>query len=202
MVPDASDHAGEHAIDAQPLPRFAVVDVETSGLSTRWHRILQIGVVIVADGQVVDTWTTLVRLRWPLQRVGPRRVHGLSRRTLRGAPRMREAMTELAERLDGTVFAGHNAAFDAAFIERAARRCGVPLQLGPRLCTLRLSRWLDPERTQSHRLVDVCARYGVPLDRPHDALHDALATAEILPHLLRAHEVADAAALEPLYDRR
>ncbi len=100
------------------LPRFAVVDVETSGLSSRRHRILQIGVVTVeGDGTVVDQWSSLVRLTWPWSRVGPRQVHGITRRALRGAPRAAEAMAELGRRLDGAVFTAHNADFDAAFIE-------------------------------------------------------------------------------------
>ena len=134
------------------LPRFAVVDIETSGLSTRRHRILQIGLVTVVGGQIADQWSTLVRLRWPWQRVGPRNVHGLTRGQLRDAPTLRSALTELAGRLDGAVFTAHNADFDAAFIERAARREHIALRLDPRLCTLRLSRQLDPERTMSHRL--------------------------------------------------
>jgi DNA polymerase III epsilon subunit-like protein len=36
------------------LPRFSVVDIETSGLSLRWHRILQVAVVSVVDGRVVE----------------------------------------------------------------------------------------------------------------------------------------------------
>ena len=119
------------------LPRFAVVDVETSGLSSRRHRILQIGVVTVeGDGTVVDQWSSLVRLAWPWSRVGPRRVHGITRRALRGAPTAGEAMAELRRRLDGAVFTAHNADFDAAFIERAAARSGMTLQLDRRLCTL------------------------------------------------------------------
>ena len=54
------------------LPRFAVVDLETCGLNTRRHRILQLGMVVVdADGTVIDQWSSLVKLGWPLQRVGP-----------------------------------------------------------------------------------------------------------------------------------
>ena len=55
-----------------------------------------------------------------------------------------------------------------------------------------LSRRLDPDRQLSHRLADLCARYDVALDRPHDALADAAATAAVLPHLLAAHGVARA----------
>jgi len=184
------------------LPRFAVVDIETSGLSLRRHRILQVAVVTVQDGAVVDEWSSLVRLRWPWQRVGARSVHGIDRRTLRAAPVRAHVMRELADRLDGSVFTAHNAAFDWSFIERAARRDGVALPPVRRLCTLRLSRRLDPDRTASHRLDDLCLRYDVTNVRPHDALHDARATATVLHHLLAANQVAEQGDLDDLYERR
>jgi DNA polymerase III subunit epsilon len=184
------------------MPRFAVVDLETSGLSSRRHRILQIGLVTVEpDGTVIDQWSTLVRLAWPWSRVGPRRVHGITRRSLRHAPAANQALAELTRRLDGAVFTAHNADFDAEFLERAARRHGVPLRLERRLCTLRLSRRLDPDRQFTHGLADLCARYDIPLDRPHDALCDARAAAGVLPHLLAAHGVVEEADLDELYTR-
>ena len=109
-------------------PLFAVVDVETSGLRPRRDHLLQIAVVTVdADGNVVDRWTTLVRLRHWWHRVGPRHIHGITRRRLRPAPAARDALRELASRLDGRVFTAHNADFDAEFIEQSARRVGVHL---------------------------------------------------------------------------
>jgi DNA polymerase-3 subunit epsilon len=186
------------------LPRFAVVDVETSGFSTRRHHILQLAMVTVeADGTVVDRWSTLVKLRWPWQRVGPTHVHGLRRVDLRGAPSIDPVLAEFSTRLDGSVFTAHNADFDSGFLLRAARRrpdLGLPATLSPRLCTLRMSRRLDPEREQSHSLSDLCRRYGVELARPHDALADATATAEVLPHLLDAHGITDVVDLQPFYD--
>jgi DNA polymerase III subunit epsilon len=196
VVSRASPPASER-FDA---PTFAVVDVETSGLSTRRNRILQIGLVTVElDGTVVDEWSTLVGLRWPWSRVGPRRVHGITRRALRGAPKAPAAIHELRDRIAGSVFTAHNADFDAAFIELAAARTGVPLALGRRLCTLQLSRRLDPDRLLTHGLLDLCARYDVILERHHDALSDARATAGVLPHLLAAHGVLDEADLDALY---
>jgi DNA polymerase-3 subunit epsilon len=187
-----------------PLPTFAVVDLETSGLSTRRHRVLQVGVVTVtADGTVVDEWSSLVKLRWPLQRVGPTDIHGITRQHLKGAPRLGDTLDELGDRLEGSIFTAHNAAFDAAFLARATRRRPADDRLrtglNPLLCTLRMSRRLDPQREQSHRLADVCARYDVALDRPHDALGDATATATVLPHLLAAHGIIDASQLAPFY---
>lgn len=192
---------------SRPPLRFGVVDIETSGLETDRHRILQIGLALIeidpSDHRVteIDRWSSFVRLRRPWERLGPRRVHGIRRRDLRGAPRISQALTDLQQRLTGAMFTAHNAAFDAGFLTEAAREAGVPLHLGPRLCTLRMSRRLDPERLQSHRLGDLCSRYGVPLDRPHDALEDALATAAILPHLLRAHGITETDQLLPFTDR-
>jgi DNA polymerase-3 subunit epsilon len=177
---------------------FAVVDVETSGLSARRHRILQVAVVAVAaDGTIVDRWSSYVRPRWG--RVGPSHIHGLSARDLRRSPRFETIAPELAHRLDGAIVVAHNASFDWAFISRALRRAGVGHPDANRLCTMRLSRSLDPERQLSHRLADVTERYGVSLEHAHDARADAEATALVLPHLLRAAGVdpADAEAMRP-----
>ena len=187
-----------------PLPRFAVIDLETSGFSVRRHRILQVGLVTVeGDGHVVDEWSSLVRLRWPLQRVGPTDVHHISRSTLRGAPRLDDVLDELGCRIGGAIVTAHNAGFDAGFLLRAARHRpaddALRRSLDRPLCTLRMSRRLDPDRLESHRLGDVAARYDVALDRPHDALADAGATAAVLPHLLAAHGIDDVAQLEPFY---
>lgn len=199
----ASATEASRALDLA-LPRFAVVDIETSGLSTRRHRVLQVAVVSVDQGAVVDEWSSLIALRWPwpIHRVGPRRVHGIGRRDLRGAPKQAAVLAELADRLDGSVFTAHNVRFDWPFLASAARQARVELTPSARLCTLRLSRSLDPERALSHRLGDMTARYGISNDRPHDALHDARATAAALPHLLRAHEITTADDLVPLYERR
>lgn len=174
--------------------RFAVVDIETSGLSVRHHRVLQVGVVTVdAAGRVLDRWGTLVRprSRWWF-RVGPRRIHGIDRRSLRRAPLAADVLDGLADRLDGAIVVAHNAAFDLPFLQAFAARERRTLPLGSALCTLTLSRSLDPERRQSHRLGDVCTRYGVTLSRAHDALADAEATAAVLPHLLAAHAIETA----------
>jgi DNA polymerase-3 subunit epsilon len=177
--------------DDLPHVRFAVVDVETSGLSVRRHHLLQVGVVVVdADGVVLDRWSSLVRPRWRwLARVGPTSLHGIRRRDVRDAPPLPEVLTHVASMLDGTVFVAHNAEFDLAFLRKAAAASGVRLPIDTSLCTLRLSRQLDPSRTSSHRLGAICERYGVELVRPHDALADADATAAVLPHLLRANGI-------------
>jgi DNA polymerase III subunit epsilon len=191
------------ALVRSPLPAgvpladtvFAVVDVETSGLSSRRHRVLQIAVVRVrGDGTIIDRWSTFVRPGF--SRVGrSTRVHGLTRRSLRGAPRFAEVVSELVERLDGAIVTAHNVGFDWAFLRRGLRRSGYPVPDAVRLCTLRLSRSLDAAGDSSHRLVELCERYGITLARAHDALADATATAELLPHLFGAASITESERL-------
>jgi DNA polymerase-3 subunit epsilon len=173
--------------------RYAVVDVETSGLSRRRHRVLQVAIVVTtANGTVVDRWASLVRPRWGrFGRVGPTHVHGLTARHLRSAPPFAAVAPDIVRRLDGAVFVAHNAAFDWAFVSRSLRRVGYPPPDAARLCTMRLSRAVAPAEP-SHRLVDVCARYGVVIARPHDALADAEAAAAVLPSLLAEPHAPDA----------
>jgi DNA polymerase III epsilon subunit family exonuclease len=185
----------ETTVTTVPTLRYAVVDVETSGLSIRRDRVLQVGVVVVdRQGVVLDRWASLVRPRRRVfHRVGPTRLHGIRRRDVRHAPLLADVMTQLASRLDGAVFVAHNAEFDLAFLQKAAAEVGTTLPTTDTLCTLQLSRQLDPQRQHSHRLAALCDRYDVTLVRPHDALADADATAAVLPHLLLAHSLqADA----------
>jgi DNA polymerase III subunit epsilon len=187
-------------------PRFAVVDVETSGLSPRVHRILQVAVVTVgADGTVTDRWSSYVRPRWPrIARTGPVEIHGIRRRHLVGAPPLDDVLVELRARTSGAILVAHNLEFDWAFLQRAARRRKLQLSPEGRLCTLELARSIplaDGEERRSNRLGDLCGRYGVDLERAHDALADAEATAALIPHLLRGAGVASAGGLDQFVAR-
>jgi DNA polymerase-3 subunit epsilon len=182
---------------------FAVVDVETSGLKTQSHRLLQVGVVVASgDGTVLDRWSSFVRPRWwRVARLGPTDIHGISRGDLRHAPSLPEVYAELAPRLDGAIVTAHNVAFDWAFLQRGANRAHRALPASQRLCTLRLSRSLDPEHERSHRLADLCERYDVTNARAHHALADAEATAAILPHLLREAGIVSRGDLDQRLER-
>ncbi len=171
--------------------RFAVVDTETTGLSGTDDYVLQLGVVVArADGTIEDQYETFVRRNfWKPGRLGAFKVHGITRRNLWRGISPNEMLERLNNYLSTTIFVAHNAKFDIAFLTSEATRAKTAINLNGPLDTLKLSRALDPKRSLSHRLKDVTARYNVVVDRPHDALADALGTALVLPHLLRAHNI-------------
>jgi len=178
---------------------FAVVDVETTGLRFDRDQILQIAVVLQDwTAHPTSVWSTYVRPSQFWSRdLGPRHVHGISRRKLILAPTTAPAMQKFAQLTSGRILVAHNAEFDTKFLQAAALEHHVELNWAGVLCTLKLSRKLDPQREQTHKLSTLCEKYGVALDQAHHAEHDARATAEVLPHLLSAHGITDAESLQP-----
>ena len=178
---------------------FAVVDVETTGLRFDRDQILQIAVVLQDwTAHPTSVWSTYVRPSQFWSRdLGPQHVHGISRRKLIFAPSTAKAMQKFAQLTSGRILVAHNAEFDTKFLQAAALENEVDLNWAGVLCTLKLSRKLDPQRQQTHKLSTLCEKYGVVLDQAHHAEHDARATAEVLPHLLSAHGITDAESLQP-----
>lgn len=168
--------------------RVAVIDLETGGLDPQSDPILQmalVGATVAGAGVVIDhEWSTMVRLPRPWSPYGARHIHGIKRRQLLLAPSAATALSRLSEQCGDRTIVAHNLAFDWGFLEVASERTGVALPAGRHICTLSLSRALDPKRTQSHRLTDIAQRHGIENERAHDALSDARTAAAILPFLL------------------
>lgn len=182
-------------------PSFAVVDIESTGLRPGEDEILQIAVVIQDwDHKIKGSWSSYVRPRqWLTRDLGPHHVHGIRRRQLLLAKSTSRAMEKFADLTSGKILVAHNASFDVSFLREAAERHGVPLRWAGILCTLNLSRQLDPQRQRTHKLGTLCEKYGVELVQAHDALHDATATAHLLPHLLSGNKITGAASAQPFF---
>lgn len=181
--------------DTRPIARveFLVVDVETTGLSTSDDVILQVGAVVTdASGRIKRSFSTYVRpgngsLPWDTPQPPAHEIHGISNDDVnRGLP-TRRALRRLRRLARRRILVAHNAKFDYGFISSESLRHAVPLRVDNPVCTLELSRKLDPKRAESHRLATLCERYGIPLDNAHDALCDATATARLLSILIKNH---------------
>ncbi|MCP3706466.1 exonuclease domain-containing protein [Paraburkholderia sp. CNPSo 3274] len=165
---DSSLSAAQAAGD---LP-IVFVDLETTGGSAGEHRITEVGVVEVAQGQVTR-WSTLVD---PGQPIPPfiQQLTGITDKMVRGAPRFADIAVELHARLAGKLFVAHNAAFDRGFLRAEFERAGYSFNPDV-LCTVRLSRALFPGEKR-HGLDALVERHAlVPSDR-----HRALADADLL----------------------
>jgi DNA polymerase-3 subunit epsilon len=168
--------------------RFAVVDVETTGMRARGgDRMTEVAIVHM-DG--LRTEVAFESLLNPGVPIPPRitALTGIDDTLVRNAPRFEEVADHVLAALSGRVFVAHNVRFDWAFVRAEIERaCGMAPRV-PRLCTVRLSRALVPE-LERRDLDTVRFFFGIETDRRHRAAGDALVTAAVLRRLLaRAEE--------------
>ncbi|WP_255411412.1 exonuclease domain-containing protein [Brachybacterium sp. YJGR34] len=174
-APDPSAAAGEST------PVFAVLDVETTGLSPAAERIIELAIVRAdAQGRAIDQWVTRLD---PGRSVGATHVHGLRDADVAGAPTFAELAVTIGSVLQGMVVVAHNAEFDLAFLRAEFARVELPMPQCTTYCTLQGSTLYLPHLPR-RRLGDCCAALGIPLEHAHSALGDARATAGLLQRYL------------------
>ncbi|MBN1093321.1 DNA polymerase III [Blastococcus sp. TML/M2B] len=158
----------------------AVIDVETTGLSPRTDRVLEVGIVLLdSRGEVEAEFETLLN---PGRDVGPTAIHGIRAADVVDAPLFGDVAPHLRSLLAGRVVVAHNALFDLRFLAREFGRAGVSFTLSPSLCTMRLAPLFFGAGTRS--LQALCGFLDIPLAQAHAALHDARATAELMLSML------------------
>ncbi|WP_439135161.1 3'-5' exonuclease [Pseudomaricurvus sp.] len=164
---------------------FLVVDTETSSLNAATGELVSAGWVVIRGGRVVLS-TAEHWLMKPRNSVGESAtIHSLRDCELSEGLGEDDLMSRFLQAASGRVLVFHHAPLDLAFLNRISRRLyGAPL-LMPVVDTLQvesrsLERRNQPVMNNMLRLASCCARYNLPPARAHNALTDALATAELL----------------------
>lgn len=175
---------------------YWALDLETGGLDPRRDAILSVGMLPVRRGilRLGEAYQTLVRPAEGL-RVDPGSIRAhelLGGEVAEGRP-VGEVLPEIARRLGGGgVLLVHNRGFDEAFLRRDFKREGLHWPRPPVVDTMdllvRVGRFLHPEMSsdmQPLNLTRARRHYGLPNYGAHDALIDAIATAELFLVLRR-----------------
>ncbi len=176
---------------------FAVVDLETTGSVIGVDEIIEIGLVVIRGGRIIDRFETMV---WSDRTIPPwvARLTGISNDDLEGAPTFSDVAEELFSLLDDNVFVAHDIRFDLPFLRWEFARRGLARPAVTGLCTLVLSRLLWPDLS-SRSLPDLARAFDVDHDNPHRAADDALATGGVLLEALAAVKELGLAELGDLY---
>jgi len=162
--------------------RFLVVDCEMSGLNVATSELLSVGWVRI-DGGTLKYDSRKHILLHAKGGVGESiKIHGLFDHNLAGASSPAQAIAALAREIPGSVLVFHHAPLDLAFLQKAAMNAfGCPL----------IFQYVDTMKIEQSRLerqgktagvqLNVCrSRYGLPPAVAHNAMYDAIATAELL----------------------
>lgn len=157
------------------MDSYISLDLETTGLSPKHDKIIEIGAVKIIDGNIVDTFSTFVN---PGRSLEDRVVAltGITDSDLKKAPLVNEVIGELISFSDDLPLIGHRILFDYSFVKQAAVNSGIKFERTG-VDTLKISRACFPE-LESKRLKDMCNHYDINLNA-HRALNDAIATHEL-----------------------
>lgn len=160
-----------------PESGFAVLKFQTTGLFPyRLDRVVEVAVVhLDSRAQITGRWHSVVN---PLRDLAGEESHGLTEADVLAAPTFDLIAPRLVELLSGRVLVAHNAHFDTAFLMSEFARMGYRPRLGmDAICTMQLARDFLPGAGRS--LVDCCAAFDIDVAHAHQAVEQAVATAEL-----------------------
>jgi DNA polymerase-3 subunit epsilon len=153
-------------------PKLAFVDIETTGTSAIADRIIEIAIIRVENGCVVEEFETLLN---PETFISPyiEAITGITQRQVEDAPVFATVIPKVTSILKDCLFIAHNVRFDYSFIKRELARHEISFT-APRFCTVKLSRTLYPNSPR-HDLDSVIARHNIQIEKRHRAMDDARA---------------------------
>lgn len=158
------------------MTTYAVVDLEATSAS-HTSKIIQIGIAIVEDGKITKTYQTDVNPHEALD-FHITALTGITTAQVERAPDFREIMPAVADILQDCIFVAHNVKFDYQLLARTFEQHGASLDM-PRVDTIELARVFYPS-LKKYGLESLSHVLNLQHDRPHEALSDAYATANLL----------------------
>ena len=164
---------------------FVAFDLETTGLSSKNDRIIEIGAVVVKNGQEVDRFQTFVD---PQRKLEKKIVDltGITDEILVGAPKIEEVFPQFLEFVGNRVLVAHNSDFDTGFIRAECIRQGIPYTFTA-ADTLILSQNLL-QYLSKFKLDIVANALSLPEFNHHRAADDALTCGMIMARLMKMLE--------------
>ena len=162
---------------------FAVVDVETTGLSARNNRIIEIGLVKVKNLKVVEKYHSLINPQTYIPQFITQ-FTGIAEEDVADSPSFSDIAEEINNFLEDSILCGHNLSFDYSFLKSEFMRTGYEPPLNEQICTLKLARRIYPE-LRSKSLGSVTAHLKLKNTNSHRALSDAEVTSKILIKMIK-----------------
>ncbi|NQW23162.1 MAG: hypothetical protein HQ475_06935 [SAR202 cluster bacterium] len=176
-------------IDISPFDQVNVaLDLETTGLDSSRHAIMEIGAVRFRGDEVIETYQTLVNPGQPIPEFIQRLTH-ISPQQVKRAPFFSSVASEIEEFLGADPIIGHNISFDIGFLANN----GVPLN-NPSYDTWDLASIFLPNSRQ-YSLKYLTSYFEVEHADAHRALADAMATKNVYIKLLRLAAEQDSGLL-------
>lgn len=178
LVSDGEPIAYNESDDVLADSSYVVFDVETTGLSAVYDKIIELAAVKMQNGEIVEEFQEFIDPGHPLSETTTN-LTGITNEMVQGSKSEEEVLKAFKEFSKDTILVAHNASFDMGFINTAYNHYQMGEALEPVIDTLELSRALHPD-AGSHRLNTLAKKYNVALEHHHRAIYDAQTTAHLL----------------------
>lgn len=153
------------------VPSYVLFDLETTGLSPEKDAVIELSALKVADGTVIDEFSTLVNPEIHIP-YSASSVNGITDAMVKDAPVMETALKDFMAFAGNSVLAGHNIKyFDLKFIQRDAAGYFGKDVTNDYVDTLYLAQRYLPE-LESHSLESLSYHYDISYEGAHRALTD------------------------------
>lgn len=162
---------------------YVVFDVETTGLSSRFDKIIELAAVKVHNGEIVDKFESFINPHEPLSEV-IKNLTGITDGMLVDAPLFKDVLPKFKEWVGDAIFVAHNATFDMGFIDTAYETLGYGPSTNGVVDTLEITKVLNKD-LKRHNLAALSRYYNVELVSHHRAIYDAEATGYIFIKMLQ-----------------
>jgi len=161
---------------------FAAIDFETA--NEQRSSVCSVGVVIVHEGEVVDTYYSLIRPEPEYYTYWNTQVHGLTLADTVGAPVFPTVWKEIVPRIKSLPLVAHNKGFDESCLKAVFRTYCMDYPDYDFHCTLQAARRCM-RGLPNYQLHTVAAYCGYSLEQHHHALADAEACAWIAREIIK-----------------
>jgi DNA polymerase III subunit epsilon len=160
---------------------YAIVDIETTGGSSRIEKITEIAIYQHDGEKITGEFVTLIN---PERNIPYfiTNLTGISNEMVEDAPRFFEVAKTIIELTEGRTFVAHNARFDYSFIRQEFKSLGYNFKRNI-LDTVTLGRKLIPGH-RSYSLGNICKDLNIVINGRHRAAGDALATVRLFEILM------------------
>lgn len=160
---------------------FSIIDIETTGGSSKHHRITEIAIYVHDGTSVIDSYSTLINPECSIHYFISN-LTGIDDKMVKDAPKFYEVAQKIVELTSNTIFIAHNVGFDYGFIFQEFQSLGFDYKR-KKLCTVQLSRKLLPGMG-SYSLGKLCNKLNIKINGRHRAAGDALATVKLFEILI------------------
>ena len=174
----------------QPIDsEFVIFDIETTGLSVKHNKIIEIFAVYWKFGEVIDRFSEFINPEVPIP-YNIEQLTSINDSMVMDAPTVNVILPKFIEFCGDDIVVAHNASFDTGFIKKNAKDMGLSFT-NTIMDTMTLSHILIPELGK-YTLDRLCKHFNVKNNHHHRAIDDAEATSLIffkLMDMVKEHDV-------------